>query len=136
MPDRIFIDTNVLVYFISDDKSKKLRAREIMFSSEEVYVSSQVISEFVSVCFSKKLLNADDIAAVTSHFLDVFEFAPVEESTIKRALQIKKKARYSFWDSLVIASSLENNCSVLYSEDMQKGHLIDGKLTIVNPFKM
>jgi len=131
----VVIDTNVLVYFISDEKSKKLRAREIMFSSENVFVSSQVISEFISVCFSKKLLDADEIATVTNHFLDVFEFAPVDESTIKKALQIKKKARYSFWDSLVIASSLENNCSVLYSEDLQKGHLIDGKLTIINPFK-
>jgi predicted nucleic acid-binding protein len=65
----------------------------------------------------------------------VFEFVPVDESTIKKALQIKKTTRYSFWDSLVIASSLENNCSVLYSEDMQKGHLIDEKLTIINPFK-
>ena len=136
MPDRIFVDTNVLVYFISDEKNKKVRAREILFSSEDVCVSSQVISEFVSVCFSKKLLDADNIATVTNHFIDVFEFAPVDESTIKKALQIKKKTRYSFWDSLVIASSLENNCSILYSEDMQKGHLIDGKLTIINPFKM
>jgi predicted nucleic acid-binding protein len=136
MPDRIFIDTNILVYFISDDKSKKMRARDIMFSGEEVYVSSQVISEFASVCFSKKLLNADDISTVTNQFLEVLEFAPVEESTIKKALQIKKTTRYSFWDSLVIASSVENNCSALYSEDLHAGHLIDGKLTIINPFKM
>jgi predicted nucleic acid-binding protein len=136
MPDRIFVDTNVLVYFISDEKDKKLRSREIMFSVADVYVSSQVISEFVSVCFSKKLLSADDISAVTNHFLDVFKFAPVEESTIRKALQIKRKTRYSFWDSLIIASSIENNCIVLYSEDMQKGHLIDGKLTIINPFRM
>jgi predicted nucleic acid-binding protein len=135
MPDRIFVDTNVLVYFISDEKNKKLRAREIMFSSEEIYVSSQVISEFVSVCFSKNLLKTDAIASVTSHFLEAFNFAPIQESTIKKALQIKKKVHYSFWDSLVVASSIENNCSVLYSEDMQKGQLIEGKLTIINPFK-
>ncbi len=49
MPDRIFVDTNILVYFISNDKKKKPLAREIIFSSEDAYVSSQVISEFVSV---------------------------------------------------------------------------------------
>jgi predicted nucleic acid-binding protein len=68
MPDRIFVDTNVLVYFISDEKNKKVRAREILFSSEDVYVSSQVISEFVSVCFSKKLLDADNISTVNKPF--------------------------------------------------------------------
>lgn len=44
MPDNVFVDTNILVYFISDDKDKKLRAKEIMFSTENVYVSSQVVS--------------------------------------------------------------------------------------------
>ena len=134
MPDRIFVDTNILVYFISDEKKKKLRARDIIFTSEEVFVSSQVISEFVSVCFSKKLLKTDDVAAITNHFLEALSFVTVKESTIKKALQVKKKFLYSFWDSLVIASAMENNCSILYTEDMREGQVIDGKLTIINPF--
>ena len=60
---------------------------------------------------------------------------PTEKSTIKRALQIKKKARYSYWDSLIIASALENNCSILYTEDMQEGQVLNSGLTIVNPFR-
>jgi len=135
MPDRIFVDTNVLIYFISHEKKKKLQARNIIFSSEEVYISSQIISEFISVCFSKNLLKTEDVISVANHFLEALRFMPVEESTIKKALQIKKKSRYSFWDSLVIASALENHCSILYTEDMQEGQIIDGRLTIVNPFK-
>lgn len=135
MPDRIFVDTNILVYFISDDKKKKPPAREILFSSEDVYVSSQVISEFVSVCFSKKFLGPDEITSVISHYIEALNFVPVEASTIKSAVKIKKKAHSSFWDSLIIASALENNCSILYTEDMQDGQVIDGKLTVVNPFK-
>lgn len=135
MSDNIFIDTNILVYFISDVKSKKLRSKQIMFSNENVYVSSQVISEFASVCLSKKLLDADGIAAVTKQFLEALKFSTIREATINKALQLTKKTKYSFWDSLIIASSLENNCSILYSEDMHKGHIIDGKLTIVNPFQ-
>lgn len=34
----------------------------------------------------------------------------------------------------VIAAALASGCTVLYSEDMQHGQLIDGTLTIVNPF--
>lgn len=134
MPDRIFVDTNILVYFISDDKKKKLKARDIIFSSEEVFVSSQVISEFVSVCFSKKLLGVDDITSLASHFMEALNFSTVGEAAIKSALQIKKKAHCSFWDSLIIASAIENDCSILYTEDMQDGQIIDGKLTVRNPF--
>ncbi|MBI5098377.1 MAG: PIN domain-containing protein [Nitrospirae bacterium] len=78
MPDRIFVDRNILIYFISDEKKKKLRARDIIFTSDDVFVSSQVISEFISVCFSKKLLKADDVSAVTNHFLEALSFAPVD----------------------------------------------------------
>ncbi|MBI4848686.1 MAG: PIN domain-containing protein [Nitrospirae bacterium] len=135
MPDRIFVDTNVLVYFISDDKKKKLKARDIIFTSEEVFVSSQVISEFVSVCFSKKLLSSDKTTSVASHFMEALNFSTVGEATIISALQIKKKAHCSFWDSLIVAAALENNCSILYTEDMHDGQVIDGKLTVRNPFK-
>jgi len=31
MPDRVFIDTNILIYFISDDKKKKLKAAILSF---------------------------------------------------------------------------------------------------------
>jgi predicted nucleic acid-binding protein len=136
MSDKVFVDTNLLVYFISDEKKKKLQARDVLFSNDNVYVSSQVISEFVSVCFSKKLLKAEEITSLTEHFLEAFSFAPVEESTIKRALQIKKKTHYSFWDSLIVASARENDCSILFTEDLQGGQIIDGKLTIIDPFSM
>jgi predicted nucleic acid-binding protein len=134
MPDRVFVDTNILVYFISNEKKKKLQARDIIFSSENVYVSSQVISEFVSVCFSKKFLGPDEIVSVASQFIEAFKFIPVGASTIKSAVQIKKKSHRSFWDSLIVASALENNCSILYTEDMQAGQIIDGKLKVINPF--
>jgi predicted nucleic acid-binding protein len=32
-------------------------------------------------------------------------------------------------------SALESGCTVLYSEDMQDGQLIDDTLTIKNPFR-
>jgi len=134
MPDRVFLDTNALVYFISNERKKKVRAREIIFSSEEVYVSSQIISEFISVCFSKKLLSADEIISIVNQLIEALNFVAVEESTIKKALQIKHKLGFSFWDCLVISSALENNCSILYTEDLQEGQIIENTLTIINPF--
>jgi predicted nucleic acid-binding protein len=33
-----------------------------------------------------------------------------------------------------VASALENNCSILYTEDMQDGQVVEESLKIVNPF--
>lgn len=135
MPDKVFVDTNVLVYFISAEDGKKIKAKEVIFSSQEVYISSQVISEFISVCFSKELLGLEEIITLVNDLIEALRFSSVEESTIKKALQIKKDSKYSYWDSLIIASALENNCSILYTEDMQDGQVVDGNLSIINPFK-
>ncbi len=40
----------------------------------------------------------------------------------------------SFWDALIIQAALRNDCNILFSEDMQDGQLIAGKLRIRNPF--
>jgi predicted nucleic acid-binding protein len=41
---------------------------------------------------------------------------------------------FSFWDSMIVASALDNHCSVLYSEDFQHNQIIEGRLQIINPF--
>ena len=43
--------------------------------------------------------------------------------------------KYSYWDGLILASALKNSCSILYTEDMQDGQVIEGEVQIVNPFK-
>jgi len=48
---------------------------------------------------------------------------------------IKDIYKFQFYDCLIIATALENNCTILYSEDMQHNQLIEDKLTILNPFK-
>ncbi|MDN3512013.1 MAG: PIN domain-containing protein [Candidatus Jettenia sp.] len=135
MQDKVFVDTNVLIYFISSEERKKVKAKEVIFSNQDACISSQVISEFISVCFSKNLLEFDEINMLVGDLMDALKLSAIKESTIKKALQVKKDSNYSYWDSLVIASALENNCSTLYTEDMQHGQTLEDSLTIINPFK-
>jgi predicted nucleic acid-binding protein len=53
---------------------------------------------------------------------------------IQKALKLNSKYGYSYYDCLILASALLNDCEYLYSEDMQHNQLIEGKLKIVNPF--
>jgi predicted nucleic acid-binding protein len=56
-------------------------------------------------------------------------------ATINRACKMAEVYGYSFYDSLIIAAAMESGCNILYSEDMQDGHIIEEQLTITNPFK-
>jgi len=56
--------------------------------------------------------------------------------TIKTGWGIRKKYKLSYWDCIIIASALECGCSIMYSEDMQDGQIIEGKLRITNPFSL
>jgi predicted nucleic acid-binding protein len=44
------------------------------------------------------------------------------------------KKRWSCQDSLILATALENGCDIVYSEDMQHNHILENRLTIINPF--
>jgi predicted nucleic acid-binding protein len=50
------------------------------------------------------------------------------------ARKIAETHGYGIYDALVIAAALEARCATLYSEDLQDGHRIEGRLTIRNPF--
>jgi len=65
----------------------------------------------------------------------MFNVAILNVETVINALKIKQKYQYSYYDSLIISTALQNDCNILYSEDMHNHHLIENKLTIINPFK-
>jgi predicted nucleic acid-binding protein len=36
---------------------------------------------------------------------------------------------------MIISAAIDSSCAILYSEDLQDGQVIDGRLTVKNPFK-
>jgi predicted nucleic acid-binding protein len=135
MKDKFFADTNILIYFVSDDIRKKNISKALLTADDEIFISSQVINEFVSVTAKKMILPFTDSVHYANEFMDIFNFSVITRHTIKLSFDISGKYGFSTWDSLIIASALENDCSVLFSEDMQEGQLIENRLKIINPFK-
>jgi predicted nucleic acid-binding protein len=60
---------------------------------------------------------------------------PITTDTHQEALAIAEKYGYRIYDALIVASALEARCTILYSEDLQGGQVIDNTLTIRNPFR-
>ncbi len=62
------------------------------------------------------------------------EYAPITKSTITKSFGLVKKYDFQIFDAIIVASALEADCKILYSEDMQHKLLVEQQLTIINPF--
>lgn len=136
MTDKVFLDTNILIYSYSKDEIKKQTiANQVLEDySENIVISKQVINELINVLFKKFKLSSNDIENV---ILELDTFIPIVDFDIKtqiKALRLKEKYKFQFYDALIVATALESGCSVLFSEDMQHHQVINDVLTIVNPF--
>jgi len=136
MTDRVFIDTNILVYsFLENDKLRHDTAVKLLSEmiGTEAFISTQVMSEIYSA-LSKNGIGHEAIAEYIFELEEDMNVCSVSFDTVRNGLFLKKNYLYSYWDSLILASSLECGCAVLYSEDMQHGQIIEQSLTIMNPF--
>jgi predicted nucleic acid-binding protein len=83
-----------------------------------------------------KKFNFEKAVAMQSvtEMVNACETRSITQSTLLKSFSVSQKYQLSHWDSLVVASALEANCTKLYSEDMQHSLVVDGRLTILNPF--
>ena len=138
MKDKIFIDTNIFVYSALDDeedKVKREKAIELLkkFSGKQTIVSTQILNEFYSVLL-KHNIPYKDIHNKLDTIISDSMVSLIRVETIKSSWELRAKYNISFWDSLIVASALENKCTTLYTEDLHHNQLIEGRLRILNPF--
>jgi len=146
MRGRVFVDTNILLYALTEPKDKnrkkdllkRAKALELLtklYNEDNIVVSVQVLNELHFNMVRK--FELDDNMVFETLQENVFAIASVEGLTVQvymRAFKVREKYNISYWDSLVVSSALESGCTQLYSEDMQEGLIVDGTLRIINPF--
>ena len=131
----VFLDTNILIYaFSEDEQDKRIIANKILLE-ENCLISTQVINELSNILYKKFKLDYQNALNVIDEILTIVDVTQFEIATIKKAHLIKHKYKYSYYDSLIISTALENNCKILYSEDMQHKQIIENKTVIINPFE-
>lgn len=130
-----FIDTNVLIYCYTSSEPDKQRVARRVVSEKGRYVSTQVLQELANTLRRKFKKDWLEINATLQEITSQFTVHLNTASTIRDAVRLADRYGYSFYDSLIVAAALESGCSILYSEDMQSGQLIDGTLTIRSPFQ-
>ena len=129
-----FLDSNLLIYLATSEGEKYNRINSILNADETAFISIQVLNEFTAACLKKQLLDHFQIEKYVHEYKLRFETVDVNFATVSKCFAIREKHKYSWYDSLIITTALQNNCKILYSEDMQHNQLIENSLKIVNPF--
>ena len=136
MSDRVFVDSNIIVYLIDPtDQRKHAIARETvaeLFKSQRAVLSTQVANEVFAVATRKFKVDPLLAKAIVLDLLNG-HCAVVTPDTIGRAMDLVVLEQVSYWDALMLASAIGEGCSTLLTEDLTHGHVIQG-VTVENPF--
>lgn len=127
-----FIDSNVILYLLSNDAVKANKAEAILEAGG--VISVQVLNEVVSVCQRKLKMAWDEIDTLLQAVKANVQVVPLTEVTHELAVQICKRYQLSFYDAHICAAALIAGSKVVLSEDMQHGMVVDS-LIVNNPFK-
>jgi predicted nucleic acid-binding protein len=137
--DRVFVDTNAIIYAYDISAGYKHEAaREIiadLWDSGSGVLSTQVLQEFfVSVTQKMPVPISMELAkGIVTDFLK-WDVVINDGESILNAIEIHKKYKYSFWDSLIIEAAIKGGCALLLSEDFSAGQRVNG-VEIRNPFE-
>ena len=134
MSGKTFFDTNILVYAVAQ-KDRRTDTAEALLAGGGV-ISVQVLHELANV--SRKTLGMSweeiDEAFAAIRVLCPLP-VPLTIDTHDTGRRIAAKYGFTMFDGLIAASALEAGCDTLYSEDLQDGQTIEGRVTIRNPFR-
>lgn len=94
----------------------------------------QVLNEFANVLRKKFQFSPAEIRARIEHILDVTEAISLTTNHTLAALDLMEKYRLSWFDALILATALDSNYTIIYSEDLQDGLLLEQRMRVINPF--
>ena len=138
MKDKLFVDTNILVYAHDLDAGVKHdQAREMvtqLWESRNGVLSTQVLQEFY-VTLTRKVspklnkLEARKLIQKYAHWHLVINNPPI----ITQASEIEERYDISFWDALIVSAAYSQNVPTILTEDLSHGQYIEG-IFVKNPF--
>jgi predicted nucleic acid-binding protein len=136
---KVFIDTNVLIYWVDDSERANTVERLL---ADGCVISVQVLNEFANVLRKKRAMPLADIESLCNIVINTCEVYDLSVRTHLTALALMARYSLSLYDANIFAAAGLSGCDILYSEDMQDGLNIkcpeaagNFTLSIRNPFK-
>ena len=135
-----FIDSNVLLYLFDETAPAKRATAESLIhqalEASNAVISHQVVQETLNVHTTKMRPAATNEQArrfLDSVLMPLWRVMP-NAALYHRAMDLRVRYGFSFYDALIVAAALESGCTRLLTEDLQDGQRIE-RLVVTNPFK-
>ena len=127
-----YVCTNVLLYLTSYDATKADGAERLLRARPAISV--QVLNEFVSVARRKFRLAWPEVEHLLTAITSATDVGAVTLAIHQKGVLLARAFNFHIYDATIVAAAIEAGCSILYTEDMHHGLVVDGRLRIVNPF--
>lgn len=128
-----FFDTNIVLYLLSADEVKADRTEALLARGGTISV--QVLNEFASIAARKLNMSLVDIREVLAGVRAACRVEPLTEAMHECGLDLVERYGFALYDAMIVAAAVMSGCTTLYTEDLHHGLMIEGKLTITNPYK-
>lgn len=132
MTDKIFVDSNVVIYGLNATLPQYRIATELLL--QRPVISVQVVNETINVQVRKLRRPLAAAQEVAIFLMESCEVISLEPRDVHLAIELTRQYSLSHWDALIVATALRAGCSTLYSEDMHHGLWVTPTLQILNPF--
>ena len=127
-----FFDSNILLYLATSEAAKADRVDVLLIDGGTISV--QVLNEIADVARRKMRMSWPDTRKFLGMIRDVLPVRPITVEVHDRGVALAERYGLSVYDAMILASVLDTDCDLVWSEDMQDGMVIDGRLRIVDPF--
>lgn len=129
----VFVDSNIWIYLYSTDAKALLARKAVDKHFNSIILSTQVIGEVFHSLSRKGIRSKDEARTIINDLVETFTVVDVTTPIASRAMDICIRYGFTYWDSLIVATALEYNCSNLFSEDLQNKQIFEKRLTVINP---
>ncbi|MGD8932405.1 MAG: PIN domain-containing protein [Chromatiales bacterium] len=138
MSDKVFVDTNILIYAHDLDAGRKHETAKSLlrdlWENHTGVISTQVLQEFY-VNVTRKItqpITASQARGIINAYA-AWRVEIIQPSDVIQASEIQERYRLSFWDSMIVVTAAKSRADILVTEDLNPGQIIEGVL-VKNPF--
>ena len=138
MTDKVFVDTNVLVY--TRDASEPEKQKQAMGWMSHLWdirtgrLSFQVLQEYY-VTVTEKLDPGlvPKVARRDVRLLLSWQPIPVDARVLEGAWDLQDRYQLSWWDALIVSAAQAADCNYLLTEDLKEDQKLEN-VRVINPF--
>lgn len=135
MQDNIFIDTNIWIYAFAEGNDQKSKISKSLIKKNNIYINTQILNEICFNLIKNENYTDDEILQLVKNIYKRYDVVKIDEKIILSASLLRQKYNIkNYWDSIIISSAVNSECSILYS-DIIKLEVNIKEIKIINPFK-